>query len=103
LARITLSALDLELLGPLAGVVGIKTLGGPTLRKRYKDPKASPKQLQLRAAFTFTDDSYSQLNEAQRTPWRTAGKPRKLTGYTYWMKINVPRIYRGLPLLVDPP
>jgi len=103
MARLTIDPTVLDTLGPIAGVVFVHWRNRRILRRTYRDSKASASQLRVRSNFAYVDDAYTQTQEQTKELWRAAAKPRRLTGYTYWMRTNIPRGLAGLPLFQDPP
>ena len=72
----------------------------------------TPRQVAIRLIFALVSARWRALTEAQRHIWNAVGptfKSRlrltngKLTGFHLFIKINVARLHRGLPLAELPP
>jgi hypothetical protein len=73
------------------------------LRSKYVDKKESVEQAKQRRAFFTTDAYWSVMNETQRMGWHVNKPDHRFSNYSFFMAVNVPRIVRGDPPIIDKP
>jgi hypothetical protein len=97
------TAIALEALGQVAGIILTPTSSGIIVRRKYPPVKPTSQQAAARAAFTAADDAWATLDEPQKVLWREWKPWYRMWGYSLFMKVNIPRCRAGLPPLIVPP
>jgi len=75
-----------------------------TLSVRLPYPPKTPTTAQKRSrdAFRTADSAWSALSAGDKQAWRDYRSYQRNWGYNRFMRINIPRVLAGLPIIENP-